>query len=163
MTKIILIVAMNKERVIGINNQLPWHIPEDLAYFKQVTLGKPIIMGRKTFESIGRVLPERKNIVISKQGYQHDGVVCYSSLQEAFDDNSTYEEICIIGGGQIFAEAIKFADTIHITEVECDVTNPCAWFPVLDPKEWQFSIIKEFISSSGIKCIIKEYRKNDSN
>ena len=161
MSKITLIVAMNKERVIGTNNQLPWHIPEDLAYFKQITLGKPIIMGRKTFESIGRVLPGRKNIVISNKGYQHEGVVCYSSLQEALDDNTTYEEICIIGGGQIFAEAVKFADTIHITEVECDVTNPCAWFPALDPRVWQFSIIKEFVSSSGIKCIIKEYHKHD--
>ena len=155
-----LIVAMNHERVIGSDNQLPWHIPEDLNYFKQVTLGKPIIMGRKTFESIGRVLPERKNVVISRSDYHYPGVVCYHSLSEAIQQNSDFTELCIIGGGEIFKQAIKFATKLHITEVDFPVNNPCAWFPDFDKNNWNIIASKQFVSSSGIHCCIKEYIKN---
>ena len=156
---ITIVVAMNKERVIGADNQLPWHIPEDLAYFKQVTLGKPIIMGRKTFESIGRVLPGRKNIVVSRNGYVHDGVVTYASLKDAINDNQDVSELCVIGGGEIFRQALDFADTLHITEVDYPVANPGTWFPEINEQEWDIIIHSEFTSSKNVKCVIKEYRR----
>lgn len=162
MTEITLIVAMNQDNVIGTNNQLPWHIPEDLAHFKQVTLGKPVIMGRKTFESIGRVLPGRKNIVISRNCYSHEGVICYSSLEEAIADNQDVPELCVIGGGEIFALAIPVATTLHITEVDCMVDNPCARFPVIDNDVWELKAARELVSVSGIKCIIKEYQRRNN-
>lgn len=152
-----LVVAMNQERVIGANNRLPWHIPEDLAYFKQVTFGKPIIMGRKTFESIGKVLPGRKNIVISRNNFYCPDIITYSSLENAIVDNSNISELCIIGGGEIFNQAIGLANKIYLTVVDYPVVNPSAWFPEFDLAKWHKIKTDEFTSSSGIKCCIKEY------
>ena len=155
--KISLVVALNSEYVIGTENKLPWHIPEDLAYFKQVTLGKPIIMGRKTFESIGRVLPGRKNIVISRSGFSHPGVSTYSSLAAAIADNQDVAELCIIGGGEIFKQAIEFANILHLTWVDVAVANPCAWFPKLNFSDWHLAAEHELLSQTGIKCLIQNY------
>lgn len=155
-----LVVAMNQDNVIGVDNQLPWHLPEDLAYFKKVTSGKPIIMGRKTFESIGRVLPNRKNIVISASGFTHDGVVTYSSLELALQDNQEYPEICIIGGGQIFAQSMGIADVLHVTKVDYKVDNACAYFPVIDEKIWQCVSTENLVSQTGIKFSINIYERH---
>ncbi len=157
--EISLIVAMNHERVIGTNNQLPWSIPEDLAYFKQVTLGKPIIMGRKTFESIGRVLPGRKNIVISRSNFQHQGVEVHSSIEEAIAANSDAAELCIIGGGEIFKQTLQYATTLHLSYVDFPVTDPCAWFPEVDFNNWKLVMQNDFISQGGINCSIRKYIK----
>jgi dihydrofolate reductase len=157
--EISLVVAMNHERVIGTNNQLPWSIPEDLAYFKQVTLGKPIIMGRKTFESIGRVLPGRKNVVISRSNFQHDGVEVYSSIEEAIAANSDAAELCIIGGGEIFKQTLQYATILNLTYVEFPVADPCAWFPEVDFSRWKLALQNDFISQSGINCSIRKYIK----
>lgn len=157
--EISLVVAMNHERVIGTNNQLPWSIPEDLAYFKQVTLGKPIIMGRKTFESIGRVLPGRKNIVISRSNFQHQGVIVYSTIEEALEANSDVGELCIIGGGEIFKQTLQYATVLHLTYVDFAVANPCAWFPEVDFSKWKLVMQNDFTSQSGINCSIKKYIK----
>ncbi len=154
-----IVVAMNQERVIGSNNQLPWHIPEDLAYFKQVTMGKPIIMGRKTFESIGRVLPGRKNIVISRGEFSHPGVIVYSSLAEAIAANQDAPELCIIGGGQIFKEALPLANKLHLTYIEFLVANPTTWFPEVDFAKWNHLKQSVLISSSGVKCSFNEYER----
>lgn len=156
---ITLVVAMNHDRVIGVANKLPWHIPEDLQYFKQVTLGKPIIMGRKTFESIGRVLPGRKNIVISRNtNLKIDGVSIYSSLTDAIIHNSEYPELCVIGGGEIFKQALPIANKLHITIVNLPISNPSTFFPEVDLAKW--SLIKERrIISSGTECTFKEFIK----
>ena len=161
--QISIIVAMNQERVIGSANQLPWHIPEDLAYFKQVTQGKPILMGRKTFESIGRVLPGRKNIVISRSGFSYTGVSSYASLDAAINDNAEAPELCIIGGGEIFSQGLEIATILHITQVVYPVSEPCAWFPVFALNNWEQLSYSTFISSTGINCSITVYQRIIAN
>ena len=140
--KLSIIVAQAQNRVIGINNNLPWHLPEDLRYFKQVTMGKPIIMGRKTFDSIGRPLPGRTNIVITRDGsYQPEGVKVVNSLEAA---RELAESICtidgcdeamVIGGAQIYEQALSLADRLYLTQVHADV-NGDAWFPEFHPGDW---------------------------
>ncbi|WP_067223032.1 type 3 dihydrofolate reductase [Marinomonas gallaica] len=133
-----LIVAMSTNRVIGINNSLPWHLPNDLKYFKQVTMGKPIVMGRNTYESIGKPLPGRRNIVISRNpDYQPDGVDVVSSLDAAIKLGEDiclidgHEEVMIIGGAQIYALALPRVDRLYITHVDAEV-NGDAFFPEVD-------------------------------
>ncbi len=155
--KISLVVAMNHERVIGVNNQLPWHIPEDLAYFKSVTIGKPIIMGRKTFQSIGRVLPGRKNIVVSRSNFEFPDVFSYSSLESALADNTEYEELAIIGGGDIFHQSLSLATKLYLTLVDFPVEHPTVWFPAIDLSKWQQISTKSFLSASGVACSFNEY------
>lgn len=152
-----LVVAMNQERVIGTNNTLPWHIPEDLAYFKQVTLGKPIIMGRKTFESIGKALPQRKNIVISRQNLSYPDVEVFNSLFDAINSLHDEPEICIIGGGELFSQALGLANSLHITMVDYPVAEPCAWFPHVDLGRWELVSQHSIISKSGIACKFNHY------
>lgn len=118
--RLALIVAQAENRVIGLNNEMPWHLPEDLQYFKQVTLGKPIIMGRKTFESIGRPLPGRTNIVITRQtDWRADGAEVVGSLDEAIKKASQEkpEEIMVIGGAQIYEASLPLADRVYLTQV----------------------------------------------
>jgi dihydrofolate reductase len=131
-----LVVAIDAQRGIGIDNQLPWHLPEDLAHFKRVTLGKPIVMGRKTFDSIGRPLPKRRNIVITRNpDWSHEGVDVASSLPAAIALLNG-EAASIIGGAQIFNEAIELADRLIVTEI--DHVFPCdTFFPPVDPAVWQ--------------------------
>lgn len=115
-----LLVAHDVNRVIGVNNEMPWHIPEELAYFKKVTMGKAIVMGRKTFESIGRPLPGRLNIVLTRNdGYAADGVEVFRELNEAIERGKQYaEEVVIIGGAEIFNLAMDIADRLYITVIE---------------------------------------------
>lgn len=142
--RISLIAALSENRVIGINNELPWHIPGDLKRFKELTTGHPIIMGRKTFESLGRVLPNRTNIVITrdiskfKQEAEKTGLhpqVIVSSLEEAIEKAresfGSENEIFIIGGGQIFEQAIAQADRLYLTIVHKTILGD-AYFPEYD-------------------------------
>ncbi len=113
---------MANNRVIGKDNQMPWHLPADLGHFKAITLGKPIIMGRKTYESIGRPLPGRKNIVISRdKSYKLEGCETASSLEEAITLVSEVEEIMIIGGGNLYSQALPHADKLYLTFIDLDV------------------------------------------
>ena len=115
-----LMVAHDPDRVIGLNNDLPWHIPEDLAYFKEKTMGKAMVMGRKTYESIGRPLPGRLSIVVTrnKDFSAEDGVIVVYDLEEAIKKASGYaEEVMIIGGAEIFKLSMKVADRLYITEI----------------------------------------------
>jgi dihydrofolate reductase len=135
MAQLTLVVAMDAERGIGIDNQLPWHLPEDLAHFKRVTLGHPIVMGRKTFDSIGRPLPKRRNIVVTRNAaWRHEGVEVALSLQDAVALVGD-EQASIIGGAQIFGEAMALADRMIVTEIahvfRCDT-----FFPPIDPALW---------------------------
>lgn len=155
---ITLVVAMNKDNVIGVDNQLPWHIPEDLKYFKQVTLGKPILMGRKTFDSIGRVLPGRANIVITRdQAWQHAGVEVFNCVEKALKSLESQCEVCVIGGGEIFNLLLPLADKLHVTIVDVEVTKPTAFFPQIDYTKWQQVVKHEIISQNNIKCSFNEY------
>lgn len=141
--KLSLIVAMAQNRVIGINNNLPWHLSEDLKYFKRVTMGKAIIMGRKTYESIGKPLPGRTNIVVTRnEDYIADGIKVVHSLDEAIklsenialiDDS---EEAMVIGGAELYQQALVKADRIYLTEVHAEVQGD-AYFPEFNRDEWQ--------------------------
>ncbi|WP_107841550.1 dihydrofolate reductase [Metasolibacillus meyeri] len=114
-----LIVAHDKNRVIGYDNQMPWHLPGDLKYFKEMTMGKPVIMGRKTYESIGKALPGRRNIVITRNvAYQADDIEAVASLEQALQLVQDEPEIMIIGGEQIFELALPLADRLYITEID---------------------------------------------
>jgi len=113
-----LIVAHDDNQVIGYNNGMPWHLPGDLQYFKNKTMGKPMIMGRKTFESIGRPLPGRRNIVITRdENYRAEGIEIVTSLEEAIAIAGDVEEIMIIGGEQIFRLSMEMADRLYITKI----------------------------------------------
>jgi dihydrofolate reductase len=135
MTHITLVVAIDAQRGIGVDNKLPWHLPEDLAHFKRVTLGHPIIMGRKTFDSIGRPLPKRRNVVVTRNAaWSHEGVDVAPSLQDAIALVGD-EPASIIGGAQIFGESMALADRMIVTEIDhvfaCDT-----FFPPIDPAQW---------------------------
>lgn len=130
-----LIVAMTKNRVIGKDNQMPWHLPADLAWFRQNTTGKPVIMGRKTFESIGRPLPKRTNIVLSRQPFEYDGVIWKDSLESAVDFVCDSEEIMLIGGGQLFNEYLSQADRLYLTEIQTELDGD-TFFPSINWDEW---------------------------
>jgi len=133
-----LIVAMDRSRLIGNNNQLPWHLPVDLAHFKKTTMGKPVVMGRKTYESIGRALPGRTNIVLSRSDFKADDVEVVSSICEAVAKVADAEELVVIGGGTIYEMTIDVVDRMYITFVDGDF-NGDAWFPEFDPELWAVS------------------------
>ncbi|HPD83730.1 MAG: dihydrofolate reductase [Alphaproteobacteria bacterium] len=159
MTKVSLIVAAADNNVIGKDNKMPWHIPEDFKHFKEITMGKPCIMGRKTYESIleqlGKPLPGRTSIVISRSNFNHDGSISATSLEEAIDKAKTETdgEIMIIGGAQIYALALErnLADRIYLTRVHQSPEGD-AFFPPLN-EEWQ-EIEKE--EKNGFSFLILE-------
>ncbi len=135
--RVSLIVAMAKNRVIGANNTLPWHLPADLKHFKALTMGHHIVMGRKTYASIGRPLSGRTSVVITRNAdYFAPGVIVANSLEAALSACGTDEEIFVIGGAEIFAQALGFADTLYITEIKRDVAGDVS-FPEFDKTEWQ--------------------------
>ncbi|WP_269618640.1 dihydrofolate reductase [Zhongshania sp. BJYM1] len=143
MVTVSLIVAMAKNRVIGVNNQLPWHLPADLKHFKATTMSKPIIMGRKTWESIGRPLPGRSNIVVSRQ---EDYVAAGAEVVATVDDalalarrealSRGLDEVFIIGGETIYRQALPEVDQMYVTEVDVELDGD-AWFPEIELNEWE--------------------------
>jgi dihydrofolate reductase len=117
-----MIAAMANKRVIGKENQMPWHLPADFAWFKQCTMGKPVIMGRKTFESIGRPLPGRRNIVISRnRSFTSDGIEIADSLEQALSLVQDAEEVMIIGGGSLYQMALSQASKLYLTYIHADI------------------------------------------
>jgi len=141
--KIALIVAASQNNVIGLDNQLPWHLPEDLQYFKAVTMGKPILMGRKTYDSIGRPLPGRTNIVLTRNAnWSAEGVVVVNDLDSATAASEKacaaagVDELMIIGGEQIYRKFLPIADKLYLTKVEAVVEGD-AYFPAIDSDQWQ--------------------------
>lgn len=128
-----IIAAIGKNRELGAKNKLLWHIPGELPRFKRITMGHPIIMGRKTFESIGRPLPGRTNIVITRDSsFVREGVLVASSIEEAVEkakEAPGSEEIFIIGGGQVYSQALKFTDKLYLTLVDKDFPEADAFFP----------------------------------
>jgi dihydrofolate reductase len=130
--RVSVIAALAKNRVIGIENRLPWKLPEDLAHFKALTLNHPILMGRKTFESLGRPLPGRTNIVITrKPDYRPDGCRVADSIPAALDLCAEADEVFFIGGADLYAQAIPLADRLYLTEVDIEAVGD-AWFPDYD-------------------------------
>ena len=135
---ITIVVAMGKNREIGVDNQLLWHLPKDLKHFKELTSGHPIIMGRKTYESIGKPLPNRTNIVISrKNDWFEEGILIVGSIKEALKFAKKIDEnVFVIGGGTIYEQTIDLADQLEITLVDATL-NADTYFPKIDEKIWQ--------------------------
>ena len=132
-----IIVAMAENRVIGIDNSLPWHLPADLKHFKAMTVGKPIIMGRRTWESLPGKLPDRIHIIVSSNpDYVAEGCVVVDSLDAAMAAAGAVPEVMIVGGAMLYAQALPFADRLYITVVEAEVDGD-ATFPEYDQSQWQ--------------------------
>ncbi|KQQ59335.1 diacylglycerol kinase [Pseudomonas sp. Leaf129] len=138
-----LIAALAENRVIGIDNSMPWHLPGDFKYFKATTLGKPIIMGRKTWDSLGRPLPGRLNLVVSRQpGLQLPGAEVFASLDAAIERAEAWaheqgaDEVMLIGGAQLYELGLSQADRLYLTRVALQPEGD-AWFPEFDENQWQ--------------------------
>jgi len=135
--KISIIVAVSTNNVIGVDGGLPWRLPEDLRKFKSITMGKPMIMGRATFDSIGRALPGRRSIVLSRQaGFVAAGCDVVTSPGQALEIAGDVEEVMVIGGGNIYEQFLPMTDRIYLTRVDAHIDGD-TWFPALDPGEWQ--------------------------
>lgn len=150
-SKISIIAAIGKNRELGKDNKLLWHIPDDLPRFKKLTLGHPIIMGRKTFESIGRPLPNRTNIVVTRDSsYEVEGVVVVHSIEKAIEEakKKDKEEIFVIGGGQIYEQALPFADRLYLTIVDAQAEAD-TYFP--DYSEFKKIISEEKNESEDLR------------
>ncbi len=139
--KISLIAAMDNHRLIGRENGLPWHLPADFSHFKQVTMGKPVIMGRKTFESIGRPLPGRTNVIISRSGFSAEGVIVVDSISAALQAVEGAEEAMVIGGANLYEQMLPMAHKMYLTLVDAECDGD-AWFPSFDESEWE--VVDEF-------------------
>lgn len=134
------IVAVAENGAIGKDNQLPWHLPEDLKFFKRTTMGKPVLMGRMTFDSLGKPLPGRLNIVISRNTDLQlpEGVLLFNNIGTAISTlEKEHEELFVIGGGKIFEETLSVTDRLYITEVKTKVEDATAFMPHIDHSHWK--------------------------
>lgn len=140
MIDLVLIAALDRHRAIGRDNVLPWRLSADLKRFKSLTLGKPLLMGRKTAQSLGRALPGRRNLVLTRSGQvPFDGMQAVESMDAALriagDDNA--DELCVIGGGEVYALCLPQATRMHLTHVDTVVEDADAFFPAFEPAQWQ--------------------------
>lgn len=143
-SRLSLIVAMARNRVIGADGKIPWHLPGELKLFKELTMGHHIIMGRKTYESIGRLLPGRTTVIVTRQrDYRVPGAIVVHSLAEAIAATGGDEEVFVIGGAEIFREALPLADRIYLTTVEADVPGD-TFMPQFDRAAWREQSSRSF-------------------
>lgn len=160
--KISIIVARTLNHVIGKDNGMPWHLPVDLAWFRQNTVGKPVIMGRKTYESIGRLLPKRPNIILSRSGFQVEGAYSASNLEQAVELAKNFaevEEIMVIGGGELFKQALLQADTLYLTEIQAEIEGDT--FFEFDEENWtlQSEIYSDIDEQNSHRCRFMVWRR----
>lgn len=164
-----MIAAVGENGVIGADGAIPWRLPTDFAHFKRTTLGKPLIMGRKTFESIGKPLPGRTNIVVTRQtAYQPDGVLVVQSLAEALRQGQAIaaadgaQEVMIGGGGEIYREAMPLAQRLYVTHVAVAPSGD-ARFPTIDPKQWEVEAALEVLRTErdSADFSVKVYRRRE--
>ena len=151
---------MSSNRVIGVNNTLPWHLSEDLKHFKSLTTGHTIIMGRKTYESIGRPLPNRRNIVISRNSNtSYEGVEVVHSLEDAFSISTNDKEVFVIGGSNIYEQALSFVDQLYITEIKKNFWGD-AFFPDINKQIWIEYSRDDHVTNDGLEFSFVKYQKN---
>jgi dihydrofolate reductase len=159
MTRIVLVAAVAANGTIGANGKLPWHLPEDLQHFKRVTLGHPVVMGRKTWESLKGPLPGRENIVITRQaGYQASGAAVASSLDAALALCAGESVVCVIGGEQVFEEALPLAAGLIMTEIKQDFAGD-ARFPDYDRSRWREKQREAHTAANGMRFDFVLYEK----
>ena len=158
-----IIVAISDNNAIGRNNELLWHISADLKFFRRKTLGWPVIMGRKTFESIGRALPGRVNVVVSRDFSTGEEVEVAGSLAEAFAiaESTNLEKCFVMGGGQIYAQALDEADRMVVTHVHTVIEDADTFFPAIDPEKWSVVERSELFADeeTGYTYEFVEYEK----
>lgn len=138
--RLVLVAALDRNRAIGRGNAMPWHLPDDFRHFKALTMGKPLLMGRRTAQSLGRALPGRTNLVLTRGGQvPFAGMQAVASLEQAvaLARAQAAGELCVIGGGQVYALALPHAGTMHLTHVDTEVEGADAFFPAWDPGRWQ--------------------------
>lgn len=145
-----IIAAMARNRVIGIANRLPWRLPEDLQHFKRLTLGHHIIMGRKTYASIGRPLPGRSTVILTRDAeFRVPGCMTAHTLQQAIEACGDDPEVFCVGGAEIYAQALPLADRLYLTEIQAEYAGD-AYFPAIDPLQWQASSREHHVSADGL-------------
>lgn len=166
MIQISLIVARTLNKVIGKDNAMPWHLPVDLARFRANTVGKPVIMGRKTYESIGRLLPKRPNIILSRTGFSVEGAYSVISLEQAVTLAKSFaniDEIMILGGGELFKQAMPLANKLYLTEIQAEIDGDT--FFEFDETQWKIVEEKwsEIDEQNPFRCrfMILDKLKND--
>ena len=148
MTQLSLIVAMDRNRLIGSENGLPWHLPADLAFFKRTTMGKPVVMGRKTFESIGKPLPGRQNIVVTRDSkFTADGCDIAGSVEQAIESCPLAREIMLIGGASLYRQTLEQAACLYVTRIDHEFAGD-TWFPEYDESRWQIEWREDFEADS---------------
>lgn len=159
-----IVVAIGKNNGIGSNNQMLWHLPKDLKHFKDITSGHPIIMGRKTYESIGKALPNRTNIVISgRKNWYEEGILIVGSIKEAVKfAKKIDEEVFIIGGGNIYKQTMDIADRLEVTLVDADL-DADTFFPTIDEKVWKKTneVFHEKDEKSAYDFCFQTFEKNE--
>jgi dihydrofolate reductase len=159
-SKLSIIVAMSSNRVIGVNNTLPWHLSEDLKHFKFLTVGHTIIMGRKTYDSIGRALPNRRNIVISRNiEISCEGAEVVHSIENAFSISKNDGEVFVIGGSNIYEQALHLVDHLYITEIKKSFLGD-AFFPEINKSIWVETSREDHIANDGLEFSFVNYQKN---
>ncbi len=154
-----VIAAIANNRVIGLNNALPWHLPEDLKRFRALTMGHHIIMGRKTYESLGRLLPGRTTVIVTRQpGYRVDGAKIAGSLQAAVSICGDDDEVFIIGGAEIYRESLDLADKMYLTEIDAEFHGD-AWFPQFEMDDWHECNRLRQSSADGLPYSFVDYER----
>ena len=139
-SRLSIIAALDRNRAIGRDNAMPWHLPDDFRHFKALTLGKPILMGRKTAESLDRALPGRLNLVLTRSGcVPFEGMQAVASIDGAkrIAADCGADELCVIGGAEVYALALPLANTLHLTHVDAEIEGADAFFPAFDPAQWR--------------------------
>jgi dihydrofolate reductase len=158
-SKLSIVVAMSLNRVIGINNTLPWHLSEDLKHFKSLTIGHTIIMGRKTYDSIGRALPNRRNIVISQNKETlSKGTEVVTSIEDAFSISKNDSEVFVIGGSNIYEQTLHLVDHLYITEIKKSFSGD-AFFPEINKLIWIENSRENHIANNGLEFSFVKYQK----
>ena len=159
MANLSLIVAVANNHVIGINNTLPWHLPEDLKRFRVLTTGHHIIMGRKTYESLGRLLPGRTTVIVTRnKDYKLEGALVAHSLQAALDLCLNDAEAFVIGGAELYQDGLKLANKLYITEVDLEVAGD-AFFPTIDMQKWLETSREAHTSAQGLPFTYLSYTR----
>jgi dihydrofolate reductase len=158
--RVTLVVARARDGAIGRGNTLPWHLPEDLKHFKATTLGHPIVMGRRTFESIGRPLPGRRTIVVTTApDWQHPGCERAGSLDEAIGLCAGATEVFVVGGARLFEAALPRADRLVVTEIDLEVPDADTFFPPVDTGRWRCTDRRDAVGASGLAYAILTWER----
>jgi dihydrofolate reductase len=154
-----IIVATAKNRVIGVNNTLPWHLPEDLKRFRALTTGHHIIMGRKTYDSLGRLLPGRTTVIVTRnQAYKIEGAIVVHSLEDAIAACGDDQEVFLIGGAELYQDGLKLANKLYITEIDAEYEGD-AFFPEFDLSEWNGGPAESYTSANGLSFRYLTYQR----